>query len=901
MDLLDGARRGRSGVLLIRGEAGIGKSTLLDEMIAAADDMSVLRVRGVESEAELPYAALHRLLRPALRAAPKLPAPQADALRRALGMEPDQGTDRFLVSVAVLGLLDALGADQPVLCVVDDAHWLDAASGRTLTFVARRLLAEAVVMVFAVRDPAVREFAADDLPLLTIGALDAGTAAHVLARHSGVTVHPDVADRLTAATAGNPLALTELADALDPAQLTGAAPLPVPLPMTTGVEQAFSDRVRRLPDRTQRLLRVAAAEETGRLSTIVRAAAALDVDAAALGPAERAGVVHVQGTRLEFRHPLVRSAIYYGATFTDRQAAHRALAGGLDDAGDADRRAWHRAASVVEPDSQVALELDQAAGRARARGAFAAAAAALHRSAELTAEPEDRVRRLIAAGDNLWHDGHGERAMPLLHEARAATRDQTCHTDIDRLLGLIHLGAGDTARAYRTLRAAAESAASRDPIRALNLLLIAVDAAAFGADRDDMAALSRLAVTLDVGNGKRERLLVRFLVGLAHQYAGDGAAAIGPLREAIELSDAATDAPLLAAAHRAAFYLGDDAAERRLSAAMVTGAREAGDVGVLPLAGARLAVSQMLAGQWAASVATATDAIQLARATRQTDLARPALAHLGLLAALRGDRAASRRHIEQALSGPRRPMIILDDATRWSAAMLDLVEGEPEQALHRLRAISHPMVRLMCALDRVEAASLAGDDTLAGRWAEDLAGYADRTGRPWARARAAHAQALAGPASDAEHRFTDALAHHEAADRPFEQARTELAYGAALRRARRRTAARPYLRAALDRFDALGASAWAGRAQAELRACGQAVSRRAAGGPVDRLTPQEMQVAQFVARGLSNADVAAQLFLSRRTIDFHLRNVFAKLRITSRTELAHLVAQQAVPGTRDTA
>jgi len=361
-----------------------------------------------------------------------------------------------------------------------------------------------------------------------------------------------------------------------------------------------------------------------------------------------------------------------------------------------------------------------------------------------------------------------------------------------------------------------------------------------------------------------------------------------------------TEPTLLIAAHRAAFYLGDDAAERRFSASLVALARDRADIGVLPLAAARLAVSEMLAGHWAASGATATEVVQLARATRQEHLAGPGLVQLGLLAALRGEDEACRRYTEQACTVARRPTVILEDASRWALAVLDLARGDPGQAVNRLRGLTHPMVLVMSGLDRVEAASLSGAADLARSWADELVDHARQVVQPWTCARAAHAQALVGPAAEVDLHFAQALAHHEAANRPFEHGRTELAYGVALRRARRRAAARSHLRAAFDRFDALGAAPWAERAQSELRACGQAVSRRVAGGAVDRLTPQEVQVARFVARGLSNAEVAAQLFLSRRTVDFHLRNVFMKLGLTSRTELVRLVAEQ-VPAVADRA
>jgi DNA-binding CsgD family transcriptional regulator len=893
LHLLADARSGTSGVLVIRGEAGIGKSALLDELVAHAGDATVLRVRGVESEAELPYAALHRLLRPAFPTMSSIAPPQADALRRALGMEPGRGDERFLVSVAVLSLLDVLGAEQPVLCVVDDAHWLDAASADALTFVARRLLAESVVVLFAVRDPSVRDFVADDLPHLRLGALDSEAAGNVLLAHTGVAVHPDVRARLATATGGNALALVELARALDRAELTGERPLPMPLPVTGAVENAFLDRVLRLPDSSQTLLRVAAADDAGRLATIIAAAEVLGVDAIALRPAEQADVVRVHSGQLEFRHPLVRSAVYQGATFSDRQAAHRALAAVLDPEHDADRRAWHRAAATVEADPEVAGELVRAAQRARARGAFAAAAAAERRSAELTTDVEERARRFTAAGADLWRDGRGDQAAPLLREARAGTADPALRVETDRLIGLIELRTGGAASACRTLRSAAESAAAHDPVRALELLGIAAQAASFARDTEGAAHLAGLATALPVGTGVRERFLVHHVVGLAHVLAGDLGAAAGPLTETIGLADRLSDPQLLMLAWVAAAYLGDEVAARRFSSTIVARARDATDLGVIPLSGVRAAISEMFAGRWAASAATATEALQLARVTGQHTMSLHALAHLGVLAALRGDRADGVARVEQARpAAAHRSERVVEDVCRWALGLLELPAGEPQAALAHVRDIAHPIVRIFSGLDRVEAAHHAGDLEQARVWSAELGEYAAQTGQPWAMARAAHARALLAPPAELDRHMTAALAHHDEADRPFERARTELAFGAGLRRARRRVDARTHLQVAFHQFEELGAPAWAHRAQIELRACGQAVHRRVAGGTIDRLTPQEVQVAQFVARGLSNVQVAAQLVLSRRTIDFHLRNVFTKLGISSRTELARLVADQ---------
>jgi DNA-binding CsgD family transcriptional regulator len=892
--VLDDARRSVGGVMVLRGEAGAGKTALLREVIDTAADLTVLRVQGVESEAELPYAALHRLLRPVLATVPNLPAPQADALRTAFGVRDGGPPDRFLVSLAVLSLLGEQPEPSAVLCVIDDAHWLDSASANALAFAARRLDAEPVAMLFAVRDGlGLADVPVDDLPTLPLPALDRPAVEQVLAVSAGTDVHPDVAVRLAEVTGGNALALVELARALHPDQLSGRQALPVPLPLTSGVEKAFLDRVRRLPAATQRLLLVAAADDTGRLSTVVAAGHRLGVDGTAFGPAEQSGVVHVSGVGLEFRHPLVRSAVYQGATFTDRQDVHRALALVLDEHGDQDRRVWHSAAAVVEPDAAIADDLDRAAGRAEQRGAFAAAMAALERAADLTVDPEPRAGRLTRAAEQAWRAGQTDRAGRLLDSARPLTTDPALRASIGYLRGMVELGAGVSSTAFRMLRHAAEEIAAQEPVRALEMLVFAGEAASMALDVDGEVTLGRVAASLDVGDGVRERFMVDLLVGLGHHFAGEPAQAVQPLSRALAAAGDLSEPHLLLAAGRAAFYLGDDEAAHRFSAMVVSRARDTGEPGVVPIAGARLALSHLLAGRWSTGVAAATEALRLAEATGQQELTPQPLAWLALHAAARGAADECRHHANRALAvAARRPMAIIDDSIRWVSGLLDLTRGEPAAALDHLRDIRHPVVLIFASLDRIEAAQLAGDLDTARRWLSELDGQAATSAPPWILARAAHAHAVLADVPDSERWFTEALRHHQRSGRPFERARTQLAFGAALRRARRRTMAREHLQAAFDRFDALGATPWAERAQIELRACGQTIRRRTATAAAD-LTPQELQVAGFVARGLSNADVAAQLFLSRRTVDFHLRNVFTKLGVTSRTELAHRMAHYA--------
>ncbi len=409
-ELLDGARASRSAVLVISGEPGVGKSALLEDARAHAGGMRVLSGSGIDSEAHLPFAALHQIVRPILGLVENLPQPQAAALRGALGLAEGGSDDRFLVSLAALSLLAEAAEREPVLCLVDDAHSLDDASADALVFVARRLEAEGIVMLFATREGEDRRFEAPGLPELRVGGLDPAVAGALIDRQAGVVLSSEVRDRLVAETGGNPLALLELSSALSEAQLLGTEAVLAPIPVSARVEQAFLTRVRQLPEEAQTLLLVAAADDSGDLTTVLRAAAHLGAAADALDAAEQDGLAHVRGAELEFRHPLVRSAVYQGAPLSKRQAAHRALASVLEGETEADRRAWHLAAASVEPDPSVVEELEQAAQRARERSGFAAASLAFERASAFTPDEHQQVRQLTAAAENAWIAGRFESA-----------------------------------------------------------------------------------------------------------------------------------------------------------------------------------------------------------------------------------------------------------------------------------------------------------------------------------------------------------------------------------------------------------------------------------------------------------------------------------------------------------
>ena len=883
--LLEGARASRSGVLVLRGQPGVGKTALLEDAAGRASEAQLLRGRGVQSESELPFAALHQILRPVLPQLQRLPPPQKSALRAALGMERRRSDERFLVSVAVLTLLAEAAEQAPLVCLIDDAHWLDEASSGALIFVARRLEAEGIVLLFAAREGDIRTFDAPGVPELYVRGLDREAATKLLGARAGVEIAPDVATRLVEGTEGNPLALFELPSILSTEQLLGNDPLPVPLPTSEGLERAFLQRVRQLPTKTQTLLLVGAVDDTSRWATVLEAAKLLGIVAGDLDSAERVGLLRVQEGELEFRHPLVRSAIYQGATTSERQVAHGVLAKVLRDEPDADRRAWHLAAATVEPDDAVVRELEEAAERARDRSGFEAACAAMERAAQLTTESESRARRLAAAAENAWQAGRSRRAAGLLRGARPLTSKPLVRADIDRLRGLVELGIGSAVTAREILVDGAREVATTDPGRALQMLITAANPAAWTADSRANVEIGRLAARLEVRE-PRQRFVVRMLAANACFFEGDIAKAIQCLNDAVRVAEEAGDAELIAeATERAALFIGDDEAGYRSRSQTVAEARAAGAVGNMIDSLFRLALVEIVTGRWTAASATASEALRLARETGQEPLLALPFICLALVSALRGEEQRLRMvagEIEQIADVHR--MAYADQAVYWAWGIFELGGGRPEAAVAKLTKISHPGIRVISDLDCIEAAVFAQEERTAREWLRSQETFAEHSGTPWARARVAHCRALMASGDVADRDFTEALAHHANSHRPFERARTELAFGIFLRRARRRIDARAHLRTALDIFEGLKAAPWAEKASVELRASGESARRRDP-STITRLTPQEVQIARFVTKGLSNRDIAAQLFLSPRTIDFHLRNVFAKLGISRRTEL----------------
>lgn len=905
--LLRDARAGRAGMLLIHGEPGAGKTALINWLAAdTADEVCVLRTQGVESEAPLAFAALHRLLRPVLDLLDRLAPPQAHALKTAFGLEfaPDPGNpgggvpQPFLVALATLSMLTEAAENATVLCLVDDAQWLDQATSDALLIAGRRLGADRVAVVFAARDGEGRAFAPDDVPTLALPPLADAAARAVLTDAAG-EVADDVVDMLMARAGGNPLALVELPTMLTPEQLRGVTPVPQRPQLTPGMERVFLDRCRRLPPDVQSLLLIAAADDSGQVATVRRAAAMLGITAAAIETAERSGLVVVEAGCVRVRHPLVRSAIYQAATSGERRQVHRALADVADPVIDADRQAWHRAASVDAPDAGVVAALDDAADRAERRAGYAAAAAAYARAAELADGDHPRAVRLFAAARNAWAAGETRSARAFVTSAReraGTTSDVLLHADIDRLRGRIEVNVGSAIDAHRIFSVSARDVAGTDPVRALELAVAAALLHSYNADSGTVFDVRTLAVAATTGDTAHRRCLGHLLLSLTQASAANWAAALTSLHAALREGTGIDTPDVLAHLGNVALYLGDDEAHRRCFTRMLTGARDAGDVMTVLYALLRLGFTQFTTGRWSDLRRDAEEGLSLSASAGKRPLGAVPLGLLSLLAAVQGRPAPEFDAIlaDLAVTAGQPLGVLTDpvhDLARWARGVRAAHDGEASTALHHFAAMRVTTLHRLAAFDRIEAAVRTGDRNQAIAWTEELAVFAAGTGWPWPAAVVAHARALLAQPADVADLFDSALALHAhtspADTHPYEQARTELAYGEWLRRSQHRVEARTHLRTALETFEDLRATPLAVRATQELRASGETARKRDVSTTL-HLTPMERQVAELVRQGLSNKDIAAQCWVSHRTVAFHLRNVFAKAGVASRGELAQL-------------
>jgi DNA-binding CsgD family transcriptional regulator len=890
--LVDSARRGHSDSLVLRGRPGVGKSALLLFAVEYGDGLTLLEARGVESESALPFAGLHELVRPLLSHIAALPAPQAAALRGALALAPSKATEsRFAVYAAVLGLLAVAAESSPVLCLVDDAQWLDPESAEALMFAARRLDADAVALLFAARtDDAT--FEPPGLEELAVGAL-APTASLELLAAKRTPIAPDVAQRLVRETDGNPLALLESARALTDDQLMGREPLVGPLPIGPSAERLFSSRIEALSPGARQALLVAAAAYEADLGPILDAVRILGGGPGGLEEAEAAGLVGVADARLSFSQPLVRSAVYAASPPADRRAAHRALADVLRD----DRRAWHLAVSAFGPDEEIAQTLEAAAMAARRRTGFASAAAALDRAAALSEDSGGRARRMFLAADAARQAGQGERAVHMLEAAAECAEDGTLQIAIEHARGRVELLHGRTHAAQAILARAAQRIEDRDADHATAMLAEAAFAAMIGGDGPAAVVIAQKAQALRPGDGGLVDLVTGLVLGTALFRTGSVSEGLALVVRAAELAETSLDAGLEAeyvvhAAHVLA-WVGEYRRARHLLDRVLRETRASGALGRLPWA---LYVSSDLdtrTGHWAAARADAWDASRIAADTANALWRSYALGCLAVLDAAQGREEECRANAAEAQAIARRLEIECPRKIADALGLLELGRGRPEEAIPHFENAGNAGSRLSLA-DLVEA-YVRAQRPVPSAVRELLAEV--RPSTPAMLALKQRCQGLLASDDDFEVCFADALDAYDDVGMPFARARTELCFGERLRRAGRRVDSRGYLRAAAQRFASLGATPWSKRAEQELRASGEAVQRPSDDGR-DRLTPQELQVALVVARGVTNREAGATLFLSPKTIDYHLGRVYRKLGVGSRTQLAYLLADTLDPPAR---
>jgi DNA-binding CsgD family transcriptional regulator len=902
--VLDGVikavRGGGSRALVVRGEPGVGKTALLDYLVEQAVDCRVARAAGVQSEMELAYAGMHQLLAPALDHLERLPVPQRDALRTAFGIAVGPAPDRFFVALAVLSLLSEVAEEEPLICLIDDEQWLDRASAQVLAFVARRLDADPVGLVFAAR---VRNDDVAGLQELVVEGLPDGDAAALLDSVLTAPLDALVRDQLASETRGNPLALVELARASAPADLAGGFALPGRGSLSRSIEESFRRRLDALPAGSRRLLALAAADPTGEPLLVWRAARRLGIEADAASPAAQDGLLEI-GTRVRFRHPLVRSAAYLSASPAERQAVHGALADATDPHLDPDRRAWHRAQATPGPDEQVAEELERSAGRAQARGGLAAAAAFQERAGMLTPDPALRVRRLLAAAAAKRDAGALEAALGLLVTVEAGPLDALVGAQLEHLRGQIALEQRRGGDAGRLLVSAAQRLEPLNAGLARETHLEALGAA-LASDLDVPGGVLQAAVAARAAppGPQPPRAVDVLLDGLATRVTEGYAAAAPRLTRGLEMLlglDVTTDAArwLFLADGRpvvlVALELWDADSLHAAAARQAQFARDAGALVHLQFALSFLARSHILAGELSTAASMIDDDRLIAEVTGNQPLRNAEMT----LAAWRGQEARASGLI-QATS--HEAAVRGWTVIAYAQAVLSNGLGRHEAAGDAVwRAFERDPVGRgpFLVTELAEAASRTGDVARVEAAAEWLAERTRVVPSEWALGIEARVRAFLADGQAADDLYRESIARLERTRVRMEVARSHLLYGEWLRRERRRVDARAHLHTAHDMLAAMGAGAFAQRARRELLATGETVRKRTV-QTRDDLTPQEAQIARLARDGLTNPEIGARLFISPRTVQYHLRKVFTKLGVSSRSQLDRVLpgeATMAPPG-----
>jgi DNA-binding CsgD family transcriptional regulator len=880
--LVEVIRAGESRSLVLRGEAGIGKTALLDYLVESASDLAIVRAEGVESEMELAYASLHQLCAPLLDRLERLPDPQRDALRIVFGLRAGPAPGRFLVGLAVLSLLYEASEQRPVVCVIDDAQWLDHASALTLAFVTRRLLAEPVGVVFASREPGLE---LEHVPELEVPGLRSEDARALLSSAVQFKLDARVRDRVVAETRGNPLALLELPRGLTATQLAGGFGLPGAESLTGRIEESFVRRLEALSDRARGLLLLAAAEPVGDPLLLLRASERLGIAVSAID-AQTDGLLALE-ERVTFRHPLVRSAVYRSAAERERRAVHLALAQATDRDIDPDRRAWHLAAAAAGPDEQVALELERSAGRAQARGGLAAAAAFLQRAVALTQDPARRADRALAAAQASLQAGAFDATLRLVATAEAGPLDESQRARADLVRARVAFALGLGSDAPPLLLKAARQLEQFDLELARETYLNAWGASVF-AGGGMVPEICRAARAAPRSPGA-PRPLDLLLDGLALLTTDGRAAATPALQRAAK---AVVDMPAedlrrlgwVAAAANSALW--DLEGYRAISTRQAQLARDAGALAELPIHLAALGFISTWMGDFPGAAALIVESDGVATATG-SPIAPYALLRLRALQGTEAEASAAiAAAVEQTAAGGQ---VMAAAWAHWSAAVLynGLARyGEAMSAAGQAASYTVlPSPSIWALPELVEASARAGDAGLARDALERLAEATQSCGTDFPLGIEARCRALLSEDETAERGYQEAVERLGRTRLRPELARARLLYGEWLRRENRRGDARVQLRAAHEQFTSIGMEAFAGRAARELQATGEKVRKRTV-ETRDDLTSQERQIAQLADDGLSNPEIGARLFLSPRTVEWHLQKVFKKLDVHSRRELA---------------
>ena len=889
--LLENVRGGQSRVLVLRGDAGIGKTALLDYLAASASGCRITRSAGVESEVELAFAGLHQLCAPMLSHLAELPAPQRDALGPAFGLTGGAAADRFLVGLAVLSLLSRVAEERPLVCLVDDAQWLDRASAQVLAFVARRLLAEPMALVFAVRGEPGEERELGNIPVMVVGGLNDSDARALLDSVFPGRLDERVRDRIVAEARGNPLALLELPLGLTAAELAGGFGLPDARPLASVIEHSFLRRVQALPLETQRLLLVAAAEPVGDVPLLWRAAERFGIGDDAATAAEAAGLIEF-GLRARFRHPLVRSATYRAATASQRQEAHRALAEATDPEADPDRRAWHGAQAAVGPDETIAGELERSADRAQSRGGIAAAAAFLERASELTPDSARRATRALAAAQAKFEAGAPSAAYQLLAAAEIGPLDELQRARIDRLRAEIVFARSRGSEAPPLLLEAAQRLQVLDVGLARETYLEALGAAVFAGRLGGRCGVGEVAEAARAAPlvPEQRRPIDLLLDGMATRFTEGYGAAVPALRRALQAfrGDAARSEDdilrWLWLAWLLAGDLWDDEAWQELATRAVRLAREAGALTVLPVDLEYRAGVHLHAGEFAAASALVDEADAITAMTGNAPLRYAAL----FLAAWRGEEAqalklSEARAREATARGEGRALGLVECVT----AVLYNGLGRYDAALAAAqRAREHEDLVFFgwSLVELVEAGARSGARDVAAGALGQLEERTRAAGTEWALGVLARSSALLEHGRAADALYREAIERLERCRIVVHLARAHLVYGEWLRRENRRVDAREQLRIAHEMLSRMGAEGFAERARVELQATGETVRKRTV-ETREVLTAQEAMVARLAAQGRTNPEIGTQLFISPRTAEYHLHKVFNKLGVSSRRKL----------------